>query len=445
MRAEQLGGADLRTEIATYAKVRRKLLPFLFVLYVVAYLDRINVGFAALQMNRELGLSAAVFGFGAGIFFIGYFVLEIPSNLLLQRIGARVWISRIMLSWGAVAIAMMFTRGARSFYLLRFLLGAAEAGFFPGIIFYLTHWFPSRERARAISLFMTATQIAGVIGGPFSGVLLAMNGLWHLAGWQWLFLAEGVPAVVLGVAVAKYLPDDPEHAPWLNSAERSVLTARLALERESRSSSHTLRSALSDGKVWLLALLYFALVFGHYGIALWLPQILKGFGGMSDLRVGLLSSAPFLTAAIVMVFVAKHSDSHEERRWHLALSAFGGAMGLAAAAVARSPLVSLLTISIAAAGVSSAAGPFWTLPADFLDGTAAAGGIALINSTGNLAGFVGPSIVGLIRQVTGSFAGGLLAMGLAVLIAGIIALAIPGLERRQCRAQELEETLAESF
>jgi ACS family tartrate transporter-like MFS transporter len=438
MKAQKMGAADFRIESSVYAKVRRKLLPFLFILYVVSYLDRINVGFAALQMNRELGLSEAVFGFGAGIFFIGYFVLEIPSNLILQRLGARLWISRIMISWGVVAIAMMFTRGARSFYLLRFLLGAAEAGFFPGIIFYLTHWFPSHERARAVSLFMTATQIAGVVGGPLSGVLLAMNGAWHLAGWQWLFLAEGIPAVALGVAAAKYLPDAPRHAPWLNDSERNVLAARLTLERESRPAAHhTLRAALSNRTVWLLALLYFTIVFGHYGIALWLPQILKGFGGMSDVRVGMLSSLPFLTAAIVMVIVAKHSDSREERRWHLALSAFSGAIALAASAVARSPLTSLLTISIAAAGVSSTAGPFWTLPAGFLDGTAAAGGIALINSTGNLAGFVGPSVVGLIRQITGSFSGGLLAMALTVLMAGIIALAIPGLERRQLQAHEL--------
>jgi MFS transporter, ACS family, tartrate transporter len=439
-----MGAAPLENETAVYAKVRRNLLPFLFVLYVVAYLDRVNVGFAALQMNKALGLSDTIFGFGAGIFFIGYFVFEIPSNLILQRIGARVWISRIMISWGVVAVAMMFTRGARSFYLLRFLLGAAEAGFFPGIIFYLTHWFPSRERARSISLFMIATQMAGVVGGPLSGILLAMNGVWHLAGWQWLFLAEGIPAAVLGVAAAKYLPDSPEHAWWLNSAERNMLATRLALERESRESNRTLLDALGNGNVWLLALLYFAVVFGHYGIALWLPQILKGLGGMSDLRIGLLSAVPFLTAAVVMVIVAKHSDSHEERRWHLALSAFCGAIALAASAIARSPWLSLLTLSVAAAGVSSTAGPFWTLPTGFLDGTAAAGGIALINSNGNLAGFVGPSVVGLIRQGTGSFAGGLLAMALAVMMAGIIALALPGLQRRQLNERVLEGSLTES-
>jgi len=428
-------------ESAVYGKVRRRLLPFLFLLYVVAYLDRINVGFAALQMNRELGLSEAVFGLGAGIFFLGYFVFEIPSNLVLQRLGARIWISRIMISWGVAAIAMMFTRGARSFYLLRFLLGAAEAGFFPGIIFYLTHWFPSRERARAVSLFMTATQVAGIIGGPLSGLLLAMSGVWHLAGWQWLFLAQGLPAVVLGAATARYLPDTPEQALWLNSEERGMLAARLALERESRT-DHTLRDALSNGNVWLLALLYFTIVFGHYGIAIWLPQILKSFAGMSDLRVGVLSAVPFMTAAIVMVLVARHSDVRGERRWHLALSAFTGAIALAASAAARSPLASLLTISIAAAGISSAAGPFWTLPAGFLDGTAAAGGIALINSTGNLAGFVGPTVVGLIRQITGSFSGGMLAMAMAVLVAGVLALAMPRFAGHQQRASG--EALSES-
>jgi MFS transporter, ACS family, tartrate transporter len=430
---------------AIYTKIRRKLLPFLFILYVVAYLDRINVGFAALQMNRELGLSEAVFGFGAGIFFIGYFVLEIPSNLVLQRLGARVWISRIIISWGVVAISMMFTRGARSFYLLRFLLGVAEAGFFPGIIFYLTRWFPSHERARAISLFMTATQIAGLIGGPFSGLLLSMTGLWDLAGWQWLFLAEGIPAVILGAAAAKYLPEAPENAQWLDSGERKVLKEQLELEREGRRPGHTLGAALTNANVWLLALLYFAIVFGHYGIALWLPQILKGFGDMSDMRVGILSALPFLTAAVVMVLVAKHSDSTGERRWHLALSAFAGAVALVASAAARTPSVSLLAISIAAAGVSSTAGPFWTLPAEFLEGAAAAGGIALINSTGNLAGFVGPSVVGLIRQATGSFAGGLITMAIAATVAGFIALAMPDLVRRRTvQSDNLETALSES-
>jgi len=426
---------DLSSENAAYSKVRWKLLPFLFVLYVVAYLDRINVGFASLQMNRELGLSEAAFGFGAGVFFIGYFVFEVPSNLMLQRIGARVWISRIMLSWGVVAMAMMLARGTKSFYLLRFLLGVAEAGFFPGIIFYLTHWFPARERARSVSMFMTATQVAGVISGPVSGALLGMRGVWGLSGWQWLFLAEGLPAVILRIAVALYLPNGPEDASWLNADERKSLAAGLALEREGRKTwnNHTLAYALANARVWLLALLYFTIVFGHYGIALWLPQIIKGFGGMSDLRVGMLSSIPFIAAAITMVVVAKHSDSRNERRWHLAIPALVGGFALALAAAARRPMLALAAITIAEAGVSSTAGPFWTLPPSFLDGAAAAGGIALINSTGNLAGFVGPSVVGLIKQLTHSFAGGLLLMAAAIIAAGLIALALPEIERPPSR------------
>jgi MFS transporter, ACS family, tartrate transporter len=433
MRVNQLTEEDLSSENSAYSKVRWKLLPFLFVLYIVAYVDRINVGFASLQMNHELGLSEAAFGFGAGVFFIGYFIFEIPSNLMLQRIGARIWISRIMLSWGLVAMAMMLARGTKSFYFLRFLLGVAEAGFFPGIIFYLTHWFPARERARAVSTFMTATQIAGVISGPLSGALLGMRGVWGLSGWQWLFLVEGLPAVILGFAVAMYLPDTPEEVNWLNPAERRSLAAALALDGESRRSwnNPTLGRALANSRVWLLALLYFTIVFGHYGIALWLPQIIKGLGGLSDLRVGLLSAIPFMTAAITMVIVARHSDFTGERRWHLALAAFVGGLALAFSAAAHNPLLALVTISIAAAGLSSTAGPFWTLPPAFLDGAGAAGGIAFINSTGNLAGFVGPSVVGLIKQLTNSFAGGLLAMGIVVLGAGFIALALPAIEGRQ--------------
>jgi MFS transporter, ACS family, tartrate transporter len=436
MRVAQLNDDDLVAENAAYSKVRWKLIPFLFALYVVSYLDRINVGFAALRMNRELGMSEAAFGFGAGIFFIGYFIFEIPSNLLLQRIGARVWISRIMISWGIAAMAMMFTRGVKSFCLLRFILGAAEAGFFPGIIFYLTNWFPARERARSIAAFMTATQVAGIIAGPLSGVLLAMDGVWRLSGWQWLFLAEGVPALVLGFAVIVYLPDGPNDAKWLRPDERRSLLARLALERETigDGAGRTLSVALTSGRVWMLSLLYFMIVFGHYGIALWLPQILKAFGGLSDLRVGMLSSIPFITAAITMVIVGRRSDSRNERRWHLALSAFVGAGALALSAAAHQPLFGLLAISVAAAGVSSTAGPFWTLPPAFLQGTGAAGGIALINSTGNLAGFFGPSVVGLIKQLTHSFAGGLLAMAGAVLTAGIIALALPGIEPKSVEA-----------
>jgi ACS family tartrate transporter-like MFS transporter len=444
MSAGILSAEASHTESTVYAKVRGKLLPFLFVLYVVAYLDRINVGFAALQMNRELGLGPAVFGFGAGIFFIGYFALELPSNLVLQRVGARIWISRIMITWGLAAMAMLFTRGPRSFYALRLLLGAAEAGFFPGIIFYLMRWFPARERARAVAMFMTATQVAGVIGGPLSGALLSMDRIWGLSGWQWLFLAEGLPAVLLGVMVAIYLPDGPEDARWLSPLERSVVVTALVREREGGDTRHTLAAAIRSGKVWLLALLYFTIVFGHYGIAVWLPQILRALGGMSDLRIGLLSSIPFMTAAITMVVVGKHSDARAERRLHLAISALIGGLALAASAAANGPFLSLITISIAAAGISSTAGPFWTLPAGFLEGTAAAGGIALINSTGNLAGFVGPSLVGFLKQATGSFASGLLAMAAVVVLAGLLALWIPAVASSPTRESAIRSAVDEA-
>src|SRR5260370_9589062 len=275
-----------------------------------------SVGFGSLQMNRELGLSAAAFGFGAGIFFIGSLIVEIHSNTMLRRVGARIWISRIVISWGVVAMAMMLARGPKRFYLLRFLLGVAEAGFFPGIIFYLTYGFPARERAHAVSMFMTATQIAGVIAGPLSGVLLSIRGVWHLSGWQWLFLAEGLPAVILGVAAALYLPDGPEDARWLSPAQRKSLAIALALDRENRRThdNHTLLNALTNGRGWPLAMLYFTIVFGHYGIALWLPQILNGVGGLSDLPVGLPWAVPFIVAALTLVIVSKHSDFNREHR-----------------------------------------------------------------------------------------------------------------------------------
>jgi ACS family tartrate transporter-like MFS transporter len=409
---------------AALSKVRRRLLPFLFTLYIVAYLDRINVGFAALQMNREVGLSQASFGFGAGIFFLGYFIFEIPSNLILQRVGARRWIARIMVSWGLTASAMMFVRGASSFHALRFVLGVAEAGFFPGMIYYLTFWFPQRERARAIALFMTATALAGVIAGPISGVLLTLHGLGGLSGWQWMFLLEGIPAMVMGVAVWRYLPDHPGDAPWLTPVERDALIATIAADTGPRSLAHgDLRRAMLSGRVWLLTLFYFLFAFGLYGISFWLPQILKGFGTMSVLAVGFASAIPFAVAGVAMVLVGRSSDRMNERRTHLALCALAGAVGFFAAAYARSPILELACITLAAAATSSCVGPFWAIPAGILTEAAAAGGIALINSVGNLGGFAGPYVAGFIVQRTHNFAAALVTMGLALGIAAVVALA----------------------
>jgi ACS family tartrate transporter-like MFS transporter len=414
------------------ARITRRLIPFLFLLYIVAYLDRVNVGFAALQMKADLGFSDAVYGLGAGIFFLGYFLFEVPSNLILERVGPRWWIARIMISWGLISSAMMFVRGELAFHALRFLLGVAEAGFFPGMILYLTYWFPAAERARAVALFMTATAMAGVVGGPLSGALLEMDGIGGLAGWQWLFLIEGLPAVALGFVVLRVLCDRPEQAQWLEPHERSWLVARLAAERETVATSHRnieLRRAIAEPRVWSLVVLYFALIIGIYAVSLWLPQIVAGLARMSPLTVGLVTAIPYLVASIGMVVVGRHSDRSGERRWHIAGPALAGAVGFAASASVEDPVLALASLSLAALGIWSALGPFWTVPPSFLAGTAAAGGIALINSIGNLGGFVGPYALGLLKQATGTFRLGFLLLALSLLVVAALALRLPR-ERR---------------
>ncbi|HZP82340.1 MAG TPA: MFS transporter [Chthonomonadaceae bacterium] len=413
------------SEGAILRKLTGRLIPFLFLLYIVAYLDRVNVGFAKLQMNQALGFSEQVYGFGAGIFFLGYFLFEIPSNLILERVGARRWIARIMFTWGLLAMAMAFTRSAFSFYSLRFLLGLAEAGFFPGIILYLTYWFTAAERARIIALFMTATAISNVIGSPISGALLTLHGLGRLDGWQWLFLLEGLPAVLLGFVVLLYLPDGPQQARWLRPEEREWVTERLEIERRYKESlgHFTLRKALGNPMVWRLSLLYFLLVVGMYGITLWMPTIIKNFSGLQNWQVGLLAAIPYIGAAVGMVLNGQHSDETGERRKHIAIPAFIGAAGLAASAVPNlSPGLTLVALVVAAPGMWATLGPFWSLPTAFLSGTAAAGGIALINSVGNLGGFVGPYLVGWIKDTTHSFAGGLLFLAGSLLLGSLLAL-----------------------
>jgi ACS family tartrate transporter-like MFS transporter len=419
--------AESRLADAALSKARRKLIPFLFVLYLVAYIDRINLGFASLQMNRELGLSEAVFGMGAGLFFLGYSIFEVPSNLILARVGARLWIARIMISWGIAAMAMIAVRGAASFFALRFILGLAEAGFFPGVILYLTFWFPAREQARAVALFMTATALAGVIAGPVSGALLELHGLAGLSGWQWLFILEGLPAVILGVLVLRILPDGPNEAVWLEVDERIALYSRLEREhgRSTQKRSHSLADAISNSTVWILSLVYFAIVFGLYGVTFWLPQIIQTFGNRSNFEIGVLSAIPFFGAAVAMVLVGRASDLSGERRWHLAVCAAVGAAGLLLAATTRTPILSLGALSIAAVGIWGTFGPFWAMPPEFLSGTAAAGAIALINSIGNLGGFGGPYVVGLVKQTTHSFAGGMLLMAASLVAAGLLALTLP--------------------
>lgn len=405
-------------------KLTLRLVPFLFLLYIVAYLDRINVGFAALQMQQQLSFTDSVYGLGAGMFFAGYFFFQVPSNLVLQRVGARRWIALLMMVWGVISASMIFVSGARSFYLLRFLLGAAEAGFFPGVIFYLRNWFPVRARARTVARFMTAAPLAGVVGGPISGALLGLHLKAGLAGWQWMFLMEGIPAVLLGVAALTYLVDSPERAAWLAGEEREWLLQTLRDERVEVVASTGTFSALKIGRIWMLALVYFGLNTVSYGVSLWLPKMIKSLSGVSNLRVGLLSAIPYVAAALAMVAVGLHSDRTGERRWHTAVPAFAGAIALSAAAYSTSVGPSIFLLSVAVLGVFSMMGPFWSMPTSLLSGTAAAAGIAFINSVGNLGGFAGPYVIGLVRTSTGQFKGGLLLVSAALAMSGVVVLCV---------------------
>jgi ACS family tartrate transporter-like MFS transporter len=410
----------------TLTKVAWRLLPFLLLLYVVAWIDRVNIGFAALQMNADLGFSSAVYGFGAGVFFIGYALFEVPSNLILARVGARLWIARIMITWGILSVAMMFVTGATSFYVLRFLLGVAEAGFLPGIIYYLGNWFPSAERGRAISWFMLAIPLSTVIGAPLAGFILELDG-WHgLHGWQWLFLLEGVPAVVLGFVVLGFLTDSPEQATWLNPEQRAWLVERLHGEARRAHERHGvgLRAALVHPTVWMLGLILFACQCGSYGLTLWIPQIVQGLSGFSNFAVSMISALPYVAAAIGMILIGTNSDRTGERFLHIAVPSAIGALGFIASAYFTSPLPGMIALTVAAVGDLGTRGPFWALPTRFLTGSAAAAGIGLINTAASLGGFVGPYAVGLIRQMTGSFAGGLVFLAALLLLASVAAVSL---------------------
>ncbi|WP_407179102.1 MFS transporter [Bradyrhizobium sp. STM 3562] len=413
------------------AKVTKRLVPFLIVCYFVAYLDRVNVGFAALTMNQDLGLSQTAFGFGAGIFFIAYFIFEVPSNLLLERFGARKWIARIMLSWGILSGLMAFIPNiARAtglgnettFYLLRVLLGAAEAGFFPGIIFYLTLWFPTEYRARIVGYFMAAIPLSTVIGAPISGLLLYLHGGLGLAGWQWLFIIEAVPAIILAGVVFFYLTDRPTDATWLTSDERSWLAEKLLAERRQRDAvrQYTVVEALFNPKVIGLSLVYFGAVATNYGLSFFLPQIVKAFG-LNTFLTTLVSAAPYLVGVLGMVWWGRRSDHVGERRFHTAIPLFIAAAGIAISTVLDDPTLKMVAFCIAGFGIFACLPVFWTLPTAFLSGAAAAAGIAVVNSIGNLAGFAGPFAMGWIRDHTGSYTGGLLLLaGLGIIATGIV-------------------------
>jgi D-galactonate transporter len=420
-------------ETRTIAKVSKRLVPFLIICYFVAYLDRVNVGFAALTMNQDLGLSQTAFGFGAGIFFLAYFFFEVPSNLLLERFGARKWIARIMLSWGILSGTMAFIpaiAGAtglgneNTFYLLRVLLGVAEAGFFPGIIFYLTLWFPAEYRARIVGYFMAAIPLSTVIGAPISGALLYMHGGLGLAGWQWLFIIEALPAIVLSGVVFFYLTDRPVEANWLAPDERAWLAERLALEQRQRQAvrDYSVMEALLNPRVLGLSLVYFGAVATNYGLSFFLPQIVKTFG-LNIFLTTVVSAMPYAVGVVGMVSWGRRSDRAVERRFHTAFPLFIAAAGIAVSTVFDDPTLKMISLCVAGFGIFANLPVFWTLPTAFLSGAAAAAGIAVINSIGNLAGFAGPFAMGWIKDHTGSYTGGLLLLAaLGILAMGIVLL-----------------------
>ena len=408
---------------ATYAKVTWRLIPFLFLCYVVAYLDRVNVGFAKLQMLKDLNFSETVYGLGAGIFFIGYFLFEVPTNLLLHRIGARKVITRIMITWGAISTLTMFVQTPTQFYVMRFLLGVAEAGFFPGIILYLTYWFPAEQRGRMTALFMTAIPMSGVIGSPLSGwIMQSFAGVNGWAGWQWLFLLEGAPTILIGVVVWFYLDDGIDSAKWLSPSEKRLLTENIERENIGKT-THSFKNALGNGKVWVLSLVYFGVIMGLYGISFWLPTLIKATGVKSPLDVGLLSAIPYAVATVAMILVSQSADQRRERRWHFAVPAVLGGIGLILSAIfAHNTVFAIAALTLACAGIMTSLPLFWSYPTAFLGGSAAAGGIALIGSLGNLAGFVSPYTLGYVKDLTQSTDVGIYVLACSVFISAILAM-----------------------
>jgi D-galactonate transporter len=410
---------------AVYRRVGWRLIPLLFICYIVAYLDRVNVGFAKLQMQGDLQFSEAVYGFGAGIFFVGYFLFEVPSNIILHRVGARRWIARIMITWGLLSAATMFVSTSTTFYVIRFLLGAAEAGFFPGIILYLTYWFPAARRSKATSLFLAAIPFAGILGGPFSGwILQSMSGVYGQAGWQWLFLLQGLPTAVLGVVVWRYLDDRVEDAKWLDPAEKDMIIHEVKKEA-TRKSEPSLLNVLGNGRVWVLAVVYFTFVSGIYGISFWLPSIIKSMGVKGALDIGLLSAIPWAFGVVAMYLIAKSSDRRLEYRWHSALAAIVGAVGLVLSVLYHgNATFAMAGLTLATMGIMSTLPVFWGMPTSFLGGAAAAAGIALINSIGNLSGFSAPYLIGLIKDATRSTDAGLYMLAVLLVLGAMLVLFI---------------------
>ena len=408
-------------EQSTVSKMKRRLLPFLLLCYLFAYLDRTNVGVAALAMNKDLGLTPTMFAFGGGIFFLGYFLFEVPSNWFLEKVGARIWIARILITWGLLASLASVIWDATSFYWIRFLLGAGEAGFLPGIVLYLSRWFPARQRGAIISTFFLGIPLSSVVGAPLSGALLSLDGVFGLAGWRWLFLLEGLPPIVLGLVCFKVLSDTPAHARWLEPAEREWIVGTLRAEDTAlrKTTPSSFRAAFRETAVWAFAFAYVCINMGIYGITLWLPQIIKPLG-FSNFVTSMLVTIPYLVTAAAMVFWGRSSDRRRERRWHVTIPCVLAGTGLLASAFAPNPWLSFACVTLATVGIIGLLSIFWTLPSSMLSGSAAACGIALINSVGNLGGFAGPYLIGYVKEATNSFPTALSVLAIFPFVAALI-------------------------
>jgi D-galactonate transporter len=419
--------AQVTLEDKVYRKVSWRIVPLIILCYVVSYLDRVNVGFAKLQMAQQLGFSETIFGLGAGIFFFGYFLFEVPSNLALSRFGAKVWIARIMITWGLISAGFAFVKTPTAFYVMRFLLGLAEAGFYPGIILYLTYWYPSHRRAKIVAMFMSAIPVSGIFGNPLSGLIMdAFNGSSGWAGWQWMFVLEAAPALLMGLVVLGRLDDSVAKAKWLSEDEKRVVAQAVAEDGKHKDQHGHALSAFGDARVWFMSLIYFCFVMGQYGLTFWMPTFIKATGIKGNLAIGVLSAIPFLAAIVAMNLFGRSADAKRERRWHLVIPAMMGTVGfIIAASFVNNTAVSLLALSMAAAGVLTCAPLFWSLPTAFLGGTAAAAGIAVINSVGNLAGFVSPFLIGALKDATGSTAAGMYVLAASLVVGAIAVLKTP--------------------
>ncbi|PRC92414.1 MFS transporter [Solimicrobium silvestre] len=427
MNQNRVNSADIAGfEAATYAKVTWRLMPILFLCYVAAYLDRVNVGFAKLQMLSDLNFSETVYGLGAGVFFIGYFLFEIPSNIILHKVGARIWIARIMITWGLISGAMIFVNSATMFYLMRFLLGVAEAGFFPGVILYLTYWYPAERRGKITAMFMTAVAISGVVGGPVSGwVMHSMPGIYGLTGWQWMFIIEALPSLVLGVVVIFYLQNHIVDAKWLSADEKQLLAKNVQTEAATKQEM-SFKQVMTHPKIWHMAFIYFSFIMGLYGISFWLPTIIKATGVKDTLDIGLLTAIPYAAAAVGMVLIGRSADKNRERRWHVVIPALLGCAGLLLSTIyGHNTLLAMAALTLATIGILTTLPLFWSLPTAFLGGAAAAAGIALINSLGNLAGFVSPYLVGWLKDLTHSTDSGMYLLAASLVIGAVLTLMVP--------------------